>query len=87
MFPIVTLTFWTTDPYRGAFDLERVAHSAEIELKRVAGTRDVYTIGGPSHVVRVHRRAGADECVPHQRTGHPRRRCNCPMPPSPRASW
>lgn len=51
--PIVTLTFWTTDPSRGAFDLERVAHSAEIELKRVAGTRDVYTLGGPRHVVRV----------------------------------
>ena len=51
--PIVTLTLWTTDPHRGAFDLERVAHSAEIELKRVPGTRDVYTIGGPSHVVRV----------------------------------
>jgi multidrug efflux pump subunit AcrB len=51
--PIVTLTLWTTDPHRGAFDLERVAHAAEIELKRVPGTRDVYTIGGPSHVVRV----------------------------------
>ncbi len=51
--PIVTLTFWTDDPQRGAFDLERVAHAAEVELKRVAGTRDVYTIGGPKHVVRV----------------------------------
>ncbi len=51
--PIVTLTLWTTDPQRGAFDLERVAHAAEIELKRVPGTRDVYTIGGPGHVVRV----------------------------------
>ena len=51
--PIVTLTLWTADASRGAFDLERVAHSAEIELKRVPGTRDVYTIGGPGHVVRV----------------------------------
>jgi multidrug efflux pump subunit AcrB len=51
--PMVTLTLWTTDPQRGAFDLERVAHAAEIELKRVPGTRDVYTIGGPRHVVRV----------------------------------
>ncbi len=51
--PMVTLTLWTADPQRGAFDLERVAHAAEIELKRVAGTRDVYTIGGPRHVVRV----------------------------------
>jgi multidrug efflux pump subunit AcrB len=51
--PIVTLTLWTDDSKRGAFDLERVAHAAEVELKRVAGTRDVYTIGGPKHVVRV----------------------------------
>jgi multidrug efflux pump subunit AcrB len=51
--PIVSLTLWTTDRARGAFDLERVAHAVEVELKRVPGTRDVYTIGGPSHVVRV----------------------------------
>ena len=51
--PIVTLTLWTADPARGGFDLERVAHSLEVELKRVPGTRDVYTIGGPRHVVRV----------------------------------
>jgi multidrug efflux pump subunit AcrB len=51
--PMVTLTLWTADPQRGAFDLERVAHAAEVEIKRVAGTRDVYTIGGPGHVVRI----------------------------------
>jgi multidrug efflux pump subunit AcrB len=51
--PIVTVTLWTADPQRGAFELERVAHAAEIEIKRVAGTRDVHTIGGPGHVVRV----------------------------------
>ncbi|UCH49212.1 MAG: efflux RND transporter permease subunit [Betaproteobacteria bacterium] len=51
--PIVTLTLWTDDPQRGAFELERIAHAAEVELKRVGGTRDVYTIGGPGHVVRV----------------------------------
>jgi multidrug efflux pump subunit AcrB len=51
--PIVTLTLWTEDPERGAFDLERVAHSLEVELKRVPGTRDVRTIGGPGNVVRV----------------------------------
>jgi multidrug efflux pump subunit AcrB len=51
--PIVTLTLWTSDPERGAFALERVAHAAEIELKRVPGTRDVYTLGGPRHRVRV----------------------------------
>jgi len=51
--PMVTLTLWTADPQRGAFELERVAHAMEIELKRVSGTRDVYTVGGPGHVVRV----------------------------------
>lgn len=51
--PIVTLTLWTDDQERGAFELERVAHSLEVELKRVPGTRDVRTIGGPGNVVRV----------------------------------
>jgi multidrug efflux pump subunit AcrB len=51
--PIVSLTLWTADPARGSFDLERVAHAMEVELKRVPGTRDVYTIGGPRHVLRV----------------------------------
>ena len=51
--PIVALTLWTADPARGAFDLERVAHSLEADLKRIAGTREVFTVGGASHVVRV----------------------------------
>ena len=51
--PIVTLTLWTEDPNRGAYDLQKVAHAVESELKRVKGTRDIYTIGGPDHVVRV----------------------------------
>ncbi len=51
--PIVTLTLWTADEGRGAFDLERVAHAVEIELKRIGGTREVTTIGGPDNVVRV----------------------------------
>ncbi len=51
--PIVSLTLWTEDPQRGAFDLAKVAHATEIELKRIAGTREVTTIGGPNHVVRV----------------------------------
>ena len=49
--PIVTLTLWTDDPTRGAYDLNQVAHAIEVELKRVKGTRDVYTLGGPEHVV------------------------------------
>jgi multidrug efflux pump subunit AcrB len=51
--PIVSVTLTTADPARGAFELEQVAHAAEIELKRLKGTREVYTIGGPRHVVRV----------------------------------
>ena len=51
--PIVGVTLWTEDPTRGAQDLQRVAHALEAELKRVPGTRDVYTIGGPDNVVHV----------------------------------
>ncbi|MCW8900372.1 MAG: efflux RND transporter permease subunit [Gammaproteobacteria bacterium] len=51
--PIVTLTLWTTDQNRGAYDLKKVAHTIETELKRVKGTRDIYTLGGPQQVVQV----------------------------------
>ncbi len=51
--PIVALTFWTSDAERSAFDLQQVARSAEVELKRIKGTRDVASIGGPDHVIRV----------------------------------
>src|SRR5688500_15961264 len=51
--PIVALTLWTADPERAAYDLERVAHAAEVELKRVAGTREVQTLGGPGRALRV----------------------------------
>lgn len=51
--PIVGLTLWTDDPERGAHDLLKVAHGLEVELKRIKGTRDIYTIGGPETVVKV----------------------------------
>jgi multidrug efflux pump subunit AcrB len=51
--PIVALTLWTTDPARGAYDLQRVAHAVEAEIKRVPGTREVTTIGGPGRVMQV----------------------------------
>ncbi len=51
--PIVTLTLWTADMARGAPDLESVAHAVEVELKRIPGTREVTTIGGPGRIVRV----------------------------------
>ena len=51
--PIVTLTFWTKDAARSAFEMQQVARAVEIEMKRIKGTRDVSTIGGPGHVIRV----------------------------------
>ena len=51
--PIVGLTFWTKDHNRSAFDLQQVSRAVEIELKRIKGTRDVSTIGGPDHAIRV----------------------------------
>ena len=51
--PIVGLTLWTEDPERGADDLARVAHTLETELKRIPGTRDLYTIGAPDRAVNV----------------------------------
>jgi multidrug efflux pump subunit AcrB len=51
--PIVGLTFWSKDAAHSAFDLQQVARAVEIELKRIKGTRDVSTIGGPDHAIRV----------------------------------
>ena len=51
--PVVSLTLWTTDETRAANEMQQVAHAIEAELKRVPGTRDIYTIGGPDRVVHV----------------------------------
>ena len=51
--PIVTLTLFSKDADTGPFALERVAHSMEAEIKRVAGTREVQTVGGPGRAVMV----------------------------------
>lgn len=45
--PIVSLTLHGRTPEVSAFELERVAHSIEADIKRVPGTRDVVTLGGP----------------------------------------
>ena len=50
--PVLAATLWTQDA-QSALDLERVAHSVETELKRVPGTREVVTIGGPGRAVHV----------------------------------
>ena len=51
--PVITATLWTNDENIGAFELGKVAHAIEQEIKRVPGTRDVYTVGAPAQVVRV----------------------------------
>ncbi|WP_457667491.1 efflux RND transporter permease subunit [Thiolapillus sp.] len=51
--PIVSATLWSKDPRMGTYELGRVAHAIESELKRVPGTRDIYTIGAPERVVKV----------------------------------
>ncbi len=51
--PIITATLWSGDPTVGAFELGQVAHAIEREIKRVPGTRDVYTVGAPARQVRV----------------------------------
>jgi len=50
--PVLAATLWTKDA-ASAHDLERVAHAVETELKRVPGTREVVTIGGPGRAVHV----------------------------------
>ncbi len=51
--PIVTLTLFSKTAATGAYDLERVAHSIETDLKRVNGTREVTSIGGPGRAILV----------------------------------
>ncbi|MEY5100210.1 MAG: hypothetical protein RJA36_2929 [Pseudomonadota bacterium] len=51
--PIVTLTLFSRDADTGPYGLERIAHSMEADLKRVPGTMDVQTLGGPQRAVLV----------------------------------
>ena len=50
--PVLGITLWAPDG-RSAADIERVAHTLEAELKRVPGSREVVSIGGPGRVVQV----------------------------------
>jgi multidrug efflux pump subunit AcrB len=61
--PVLALTLWTRDPTRSAADLSKVARSIETEIKRVPGTRDVYTVGAEDNVVHV-------ELDPRRLAGH-----------------
>ncbi|TNF87806.1 MAG: efflux RND transporter permease subunit, partial [Gammaproteobacteria bacterium] len=51
--PIVSLTLWSEDPQRTGVDLLQVSRSLEAELKRVPGTRDIYSLGGTGRAVRI----------------------------------
>jgi multidrug efflux pump subunit AcrB len=51
--PVVALTLWSEDAAANGTDLLLIAHSLETELKRVAGTRDIYTLGGTRDSVRI----------------------------------
>ncbi|WP_395694092.1 efflux RND transporter permease subunit [Piscinibacter sp.] len=50
--PVLAVTLWTREGASAA-ELERVAYTMEAELKRVAGVREVATIGGPGRAVNV----------------------------------
>ncbi len=50
--PVLAVTLWSRDG-QAAEELERVARSVESEVKRVKGTREVQTIGGPGRAVHV----------------------------------
>ena len=51
--PIIAATLWSKNSETGAYELSQVAHALETELKRISGTRDIYTIGSPKRVMHV----------------------------------
>ncbi len=51
--PVLALTLSSERVDNSAYDLERIAHNLENELKRVPGTREIKTLGGPGRVVEV----------------------------------
>lgn len=51
--PIIAATLWSNNMDTGAYELSLIAHGLETELKRIAGTRDIYTIGSPDRVMHV----------------------------------
>jgi len=79
--PIVAITLWSTDERKGAYELQQVAHALEAELKRVPGTRKIYT--GSCTCCSIRRRSRA--------TGWPSTnwwpRCAWPTVPATRAPW
>lgn len=51
--PIMGLTLFSQDPTVTTQQLTQLAHTLEVELKRIDGTRDIYTQGGQKDVVNV----------------------------------
>ena len=51
--PIVTLTMWSRNPALGAHELGQIARATISEIKRVPGTRNVYSVGDNEPLVRV----------------------------------
>ena len=51
--PMMAVTLWTDQPETTPGQLAKIAHTLEIDLKRVPGTRDVYTLGAPDRAVMV----------------------------------
>ena len=57
--PISAVTLWSKDKNVSAQQLTEVAHGLESELKRIDGTRDIFTIGG--HLLTVNIRIDASK--------------------------
>ncbi len=51
--PILSLTLHGKDTDLSAFELERIAQNIEMDVKRVKGTREVTTVGGPSRAIQI----------------------------------
>ena len=51
--PIVTLTMWSRNPALGAHELGKIARATMSEIKRVPGTRNVYSVGDNEPLIRV----------------------------------
>lgn len=51
--PILSLTLFSKNPSITSYEFEKIANEIEIDLKRVKGTREVTTIGGPKRAIRI----------------------------------
>ena len=51
--PIMSLTLWSEREDVSQQELTQLAHTLEVELKRIEGTRDIYTLGEHRQVVNV----------------------------------